>query len=404
MKKRILKPLKEKGIVLTSYERKSLFNFLAVYLTSVFVLLAIIGYLFFENGRTSMQNAMKFEMMYQGRMLSSSIVMKAMHDDSSATLSSRNVFLQQLQSGRFQAAYFDQNKQIIYSEMKDAQLINQDFVVKQKHAYAMVEDKSNHLGVQYIVLKEDVLFNSLNQMRLRIIWYLLFSFLLMGGVGYFLGRLFLRPVREQIEALDRFISDTTHELNTPISAILMTIGSLKGVEEKKLKRLEASAKRLEVMYSALTYRLQGEWEAPEWICLTDIIQERVEYVKELIETKYLTLHLDLDQINIWMDKPSSFRLIDNLLSNAIKYTDVEDTVTIRIKNNVLEVEDTGIGIAQEAKEDIFKRYHRANNERGGFGIGLDIVLSICKRYDIILEVDSTEGKGSIFRLIFPQYR
>ena len=98
MKKSILRTLKEKVIVLTSYERKSLFSFLAVYLISVFILLAIIGYLFFENNRTSMQNAMKFEMMYQARMLSSSIVMKAMHDDANSEmdLASRNDFLKHL--------------------------------------------------------------------------------------------------------------------------------------------------------------------------------------------------------------------------------------------------------------------------------------------------------------------
>jgi two-component system OmpR family sensor kinase len=378
-------------------------NFLAVYLISVFLLLAIIGYLFFENGRTSMQNAMKFEMMYQGRMLSSSIVMKAMHDDIKMSLSSRDAFLKQLHSGRFQAAYFDQNKQIIYSEIEDVKMMDQDFMIKDNRGYTMVEDKSNHLGVRYIILKEYEFFENLNKMRLKIIWYLLFSFLLMGVVGYVLGRLFLRPVREQIEALDRFISDTTHELNTPISAILMTIGSLKGIEERKLKRLEASAKRLEVMYRSLTYRLEGKVESPEWLYLADIIKERVDYVKELIETKHLKIRLDLDTVSIFMDKPSSSRLIDNLLSNAIKYSDVGDTVTIRLKQNVLEVEDTGIGIAKEAQEDIFKRYHRANSERGGFGIGLDIVLSICKRYDIILDVESTQREGSTFRLTFPKY-
>ncbi|MEY3091116.1 MAG: hypothetical protein RL113_1432, partial [Pseudomonadota bacterium] len=354
-------------------------------------------------GRTSMQNAMKFEMMYQGRMLSSSIVMKAMHDDIKMSLSSRDAFLKQLHSGRFQAAYFDQNKQIIYSEIEDVKMMDQDFMIKDNRGYTMVEDKSNHLGVRYIILKEYEFFENLNKMRLKIIWYLLFSFLLMGVVGYVLGRLFLRPVREQIEALDRFISDTTHELNTPISAILMTIGSLKGIEERKLKRLEASAKRLEVMYRSLTYRLEGKVESPEWLYLADIIKERVDYVKELIETKHLKIRLDLDTVSIFMDKPSSSRLIDNLLSNAIKYSDVGDTVTIRLKQNVLEVEDTGIGIAKEAQEDIFKRYHRANSERGGFGIGLDIVLSICKRYDIILDVESTQREGSTFRLTFPKY-
>lgn len=404
MKKSILRTLKEKVIVLTSYERKSLFSFLAVYLISVFILLAIIGYLFFENNRTSMQNAMKFEMMYQARMLSSSIVMRAMTNDTKGVMDieSRENFLKDLKHCRFQTGYYDKDKKAIYTELDDFEVINKDFFIKDKSCYTVTEDKSDHLGVHYIVLKENNLANILQQMRIKIIGYLVFSFILMGIVGYFLGRLFLRPVREQIESLDNFISDTTHELNTPISAILMTIQSLKGVEPKKLKRLEASAKRLSVMYSSLTYRLEGNEEPSELLYFASIVEERVEYVKELINSKHLNITLDLEPTQVFLPKTSSYRLIDNLLSNAIKYSDVGDSIFITLKENVLKVRDTGIGIDQKVQADIFKRYYRENDERGGFGIGLNIVLSICKKYKIKLDLESKKGEGSTFILTFPK--
>ena len=399
-----MRTLKEKVIVLTSYERKSLFSFLAVYLISVFILLAIIGYLFFENNRTSMQNAMKFEMMYQARMLSSSIVMRAMTNDTKGVMDieSRENFLKDLKHCRFQTGYYDKNKEAIYTELDEFEVINKDFFIKDKSCYTVTEDKSDHLGVHYIVLKENNLANILQQMRIKIIGYLVFSFILMGIVGYFLGRLFLRPVREQIESLDNFISDTTHELNTPISAILMTIQSLKGVEPKKLKRLEASAKRLSVMYSSLTYRLEGNEEPSELLYFSSIVEERVEYVKELINSKHLNITLDLEPIQVFLPKTSSYRLIDNLLSNAIKYSDVGDSIFITLKENVLKVRDTGIGIDQKVQADIFKRYYRENDERGGFGIGLNIVLSICKKYKIKLDLESKKGEGSTFILTFPK--
>ena len=399
-----MRTLKEKVIVLTSYERKSLFSFLAVYLISVFILLAIIGYLFFENNRTSMQNAMKFEMMYQARMLSSSIVMRAMTNDTKGVMDieSRENFLKDLKHCRFQTGYYDKNKEAIYTELDEFEVINKDFFIKDKSCYTVTEDKSNHLGVHYIVLKENNLANILQQMRIKIIGYLVFSFILMGIVGYFLGRLFLRPVREQIESLDNFISDTTHELNTPISAILMTIQSLKGVEPKKLKRLEASAKRLSVMYSSLTYRLEGNEEPSELLYFSSIVEERVEYVKELINSKHLNITLDLEPTQVFLPKTSSYRLIDNLLSNAIKYSDVGDSIFITLKENVLKVRDTGIGIDQKVQADIFKRYYRENDERGGFGIGLNIVLSICKKYKIKLDLESKKGEGSTFILTFPK--
>lgn len=375
---------------------------MALYLSSVFVLLSIIGYLFFENGRASMMSAVKFEMMYQARMLSSSIAMKAMKNQEKG-INEFDVkrFLKDLKHCRFEAGYYDKNKKPFYTEIDDVAQFDQEFFVKNMKCYAVIEDKSEHLGVRYVVLEESDLSHALQELRIKIISYLVLSFILMGVVGYFLGRLFLQPVREQIESLDKFISDTTHELNTPISAILMTIQSLSGVESKKIKRLEASAKRLSTMYSTLTYRLEGKVEPSEMLCFATIVEERVEYVRELIDSKRLEIHLDLEPTKVFLPKIAAHRLIDNLLSNAIKYSDLGDKITITLKDNVLKVKDTGIGIDKEVQEDIFRRYQRANEERGGFGIGLSIVLSICKTYKIKLGLESEKGKGSTFILTFP---
>ncbi|HHO64901.1 MAG TPA: HAMP domain-containing histidine kinase, partial [Epsilonproteobacteria bacterium] len=378
-----------------------LIRFLTLYLGSVFVLLAIIGYLFFENNRTAMKSAMKFEMMYQGRMLSSKIVMKAMKDKTLDETQKVN-FLASLKHCRFNVGYFDKEKEPIYTEIGDVTRFDTDFYVKDNCCYTVIEDPSDHLGVHYVVLKENELVDTFRQLRIKIIGYLLLSFLLMGIVGYFLGRLFLRPVREQIESLDQFISDTTHELNTPISAILMTIQSLKGIDEKKKKRLEASAKRLHVMYSSLTYRLEGQEEKIELLPFDKIVEERVGYIKELIDSKRLHLTMELEPMPVRMSRSSAERLVDNLLSNAVKYCDIGDTIRITLKGREFRVKDTGIGIDAHMQEDIFKRYKRANSERGGFGIGLNIVLSICKKYKIKLNLESEKGVGSTFILSFPK--
>ena len=352
-----------------------------------------------------MKSAMKFEMMYQARMLSSEIVMKAMKDGKNSLKPfDKTAFLKELKHCRFEAGYYDKDKKPLYTEITDVRRFDIDFFIEDKKCFTVTEDKSEHLGIRYIVLKENDLSVMMQELRIKIIGYLVLSFILMGIVGYFLGRLFLRPVREQIESLDRFISDTTHELNTPISAILMTIQSLKQIEPKKLKRLEASAKRLSVMYSSLTYRLEGKVEPSELLNFDDIVRERVEYVKELIESKRLDITLDLESTQVIMPGMSAARLIDNLLSNAIKYSDVGDSIFITLIDNVLKVKDTGIGIDKKVQEDIFTRYHRANEERGGFGIGLNIVLSICKQYNIKLALESQKGEGSTFVLTFPQLK
>jgi len=347
-------------------------------------------------------SAMKFEMMYQGRMLSSEIIMKAMHMSEDIDEVEVIDYLQKLDLCRFDVGYYDNGQDPIYTQIEGFEHFGESFFVKGGHCYSIVEDPSDHLGIRYIVLKENELAKATQMLRIRIISYLIPSFLLMGVVGYFLGRLFLQPVREQIEALDRFISDTTHELNTPISAILMTIQSLKGVEPKKMARLQASAKRLSTMYSSLTYRLEGKEEPDERIDMAEVVEERVEFMKELIESKRLKVQVETESLTVIMAKHSANRLLDNLLSNAIKYSDVGGKITVILKERTLRVEDEGIGIPRQMQSDIFKRYQRANEERGGFGIGLNIVLDICKKYGIRIDLASVEGKGSTFILTFPK--
>ena len=390
---------KERAIVLTSYERRALYRFLALYLGSVFILLAIIGYLFFENNVTMMKSSVKYEMMYRARMISSKIVMTAMRGEKV----NRDQYFRSIKHSRFKVGYYDTNRNTIYSEIVDFKYFDQSFSIDGSSCYAVLEDPSNHLGIHYIVLKEDNLSREIMALRMKIIGYLVLSFIFMGIVGYFLARLFLAPVRNKIESLDRFISDTTHELNTPVSAILMTIQSLKGCDPRKLKRLEASAKRLSTMYGSLTYHLQrgGKEQKIELLSLSQLLTERIEYIKELLEAKHLNMNMKLDELNVEMDRESAVRLIDNLLSNAIKYSDPGETITVSIEERVLIVKDEGIGIDLSLQKDIFKRYKRANKERGGFGIGLDIVLSICKRYGISIELESEKGKGSSFLLHFP---
>ena len=366
------------------------------------MLLTIIGYLFLENNRTSMKSAIKFEMMYQARSLTSEIVMKAMKSNKRHLNSFNKIaFLKALKHCRFQVGYYDKYEKALYTEMIEKINFKEDFIEKNMKFYIISTDLSQHMGVKYIVLKENDFAKTLDALRLKIIGYLALSFILMGIVGYFLGRLFLQPVREQIESLDKFISDTTHELNTPISAILMTIQSLKNIESKKMKRLEISAKRLSMMYASLTYRLESGDAPAEYLCLKSVIEERVEFMKEFMDSKRITLFLELESTKILMPKESIDRLIDNLLSNAIKYSNTSDEIIISLKSNILKVQDKGIGINKKMQEDIFKRYYRANDERGGFGIGLNIVLSICKKYKIKLDLVSEEGVGSTFILDFP---
>jgi len=241
----------------------------------------------------------------------------------------------------------------------------------------------------------------LKNIKIKIFTVLGIIFIIAAIIGFFLSRLFLRPVREKIETLDRFIEDTTHELNTPISAILMTIQSIKGVDEKKLNRLKASAARLSTMYESLSHNLSKDLDqTQEEFDLKELVANRVEFLKILAESKKVTFSCDLDSFKVIGVKEDFKKLIDNLLTNAIKYNKSGGIIDIKLKDNKLKICDDGIGIKESQVKDIFKRYSRINKEQGGFGIGLSIVYEICKKYNIDIKVLPNNPKGTCFVLNF----
>jgi len=86
--------------------------------------------------------------------------------------------------------------------------------------------------------------------------------------------------------------------------------------------------------------------------------------------------------------------MNNLISNAIKYNKRNGTVGIQLREGLLVIWDTGIGMNEEKIPFMFDRYMRFNNSEGGFGVGLSIVKKILDEYHISIEVESTEGEGT----------
>ena len=98
------------------------------------------------------------------------------------------------------------------------------------------------------------------------------------------------------------------------------------------------------------------------------------------------------------DKNGFERVIDNLLSNAIKYNKKDGKIIICIENDILKVEDTGVGIDTQNLFHIFDKYYQENSFSSGIGLGLNIIKAYCDRYKIDIKIDSKKDIGSIFYL------
>jgi two-component system OmpR family sensor kinase len=258
-----------------------------------------------------------------------------------------------------------------------------------------------YLGTRYLVIevKDDGLWQ-------KSIWQDIFlygsmAFLFFILFGLYLAKLFIKPMRDSIMLLDRFIKDTTHELNTPLSAILANIEMMDTrvmVEKnrKKLERINIAAKTVSTLYKDLTFlTLEQERKNDDTVLdLKGIIQDRVEYFSVLAKSKQITFELSLGHATLLMDRRKFERVIDNLISNAIKYNKRNGMIRIVLEQQRLIVEDTGIGISEEKIPLMFDRYLRFNQSEGGFGVGLSIVKKIIDEYGLKIMVVSKENQGT----------
>jgi two-component system OmpR family sensor kinase len=233
---------------------------------------------------------------------------------------------------------------------------------------------------------------------------------LLMGVGWILARLFLRPMNEAIALLDRFIKDTTHELNTPVSAILsnvevIDVDTLEPSLAKKVNRISIAAKTISTIYDDLTYLILNHAVAVDNrpLELRQLIRERLEYFQTRYDQRRIRVEVTAEaEVWLMIDRNKAVRLIDNLLSNAIKYNNPGGSIMITLEHDCLQVSDTGRGIDPEKIEQIFERYKRVDESVGGFGIGLHIVAMIAQEYAMAIDVSSTPGEGTTIDVRWPQ--
>lgn len=246
------------------------------------------------------------------------------------------------------------------------------------------------------------------KLRLKV-WGIYGILLIISGiVGFFLVRVSLKPLNQKIEELNLFIKDTTHEINTPLSVLQMSVDRIdkSKLEEKDIKKFNSiivASRTLESIYHSLIYTSFGRLENKiEEIELSNLIKERLNYFEMLFAQKNISISSSLQEVMLEANAKSISLVIDNLLSNAYKYTPKNGSVQIKAyregEMNYLSIKDNGYGIAPKDLEHIYKRFTRFDSSKGGFGLGLSIVKKICDEFKISIECKSELKKGSEFIL------
>ena len=354
-----------------------------------------IAVLYYQNEKILYYDLTKSNMQNEVSKISSEIILSHM---------SGNKFDKEklLETENYKISFYDKNQNKIFGNLDE----NIDFskkIIDTKNSFILIDDSVlGHLDIYYIALKENMYFKKIEELKLNIIGIFFIIYLIIALIGFYLAKLFLRPIREERVKLNNFIKDTTHELNTPISAILMSTEN-KNLSEKQIERVRISAKRVSEIYSDLTYLFLENKETIKNIQefnLKDLISEQMEYLDLIATKKRVKINKSIEDFDYKIDKDDFIRIFNNLVSNAIKYNKIGGVIDISLQNNILKISDSGIGIEKDKINDIYKRYYRATNEQGGFGIGLNIVSYICSFYKIKIIVDSQINKGTTFSLTF----
>jgi signal transduction histidine kinase len=221
---------------------------------------------------------------------------------------------------------------------------------------------------------------------------------------------------------DAFVATASHELRTPLTSISgyleMSLdpaeGPLSPTREKNLRIVQRNADRLTLLVDRILFLARADAHPLDLdrraVDLGEILNEAAETAQPAARAKSITLLVETESpYQALVDRPQLLRIVDNLVTNALKFTPDGGTVRLGLRGEagaaILEVSDTGVGIPLSEQPHLFDRFFRGTNPNEeatpGSGLGLAISQVIAEAHGTTIEVESTPGSGSTFRLGLP---
>ncbi len=229
----------------------------------------------------------------------------------------------------------------------------------------------------------------------------------------------LDRIEYAVEREKSFTSYASHEFRTPLAVLKGTMEVLirkprseaeyKGKISECIKEVDKMNNMVEQLLILTRYEEGKRSLNYGHYSLEDLVNNAVCLFCDIILSKklHITTTLSPKEISIYTDEYSFSTILNNLVSNAVKYCNDEGTVEIKAQAQgnllIIEIENTGPGIAPEELEFVFEKFYRSaeNPDVKGFGLGLPIVKRFCSLLNIEMGITSEKGKKTIARLIIP---
>ena len=220
-------------------------------------------------------------------------------------------------------------------------------------------------------------------------WFL--YLIVIASVSFLLAIYTLYPFKKALQLNEEFVRDILHDLNTPLSSLRINLNILKKRhgEERSIRRMFSALETIHAFQSNLRAFLNRQEGREELFSLRKLLEERLEYFRELYPRVDFILDFS-DDLKLKCNKEAFLRIIENLLSNAGKYNVPGGEVRISLNEKVLKIEDSGVGMHHPEKA--FDRYYK-EGERG-LGLGLHIVRKLADELGIDITLKSQVDEGT----------
>lgn len=284
--------------------------------------------------------------------------------------------------------------------------------------------KSNNLDVQ-ILVNIDPEIHSIRNLRITLGLSLIILLIITILLSTYLASKVIEPIKAAYDKQVYFVQDASHEMRTPLAIIKgkleLLVASRKDTIEMNfeyISKIMSEIRGLEKLNSDLLLLSKEDLNLATNITdfkLQDFIDNLSEFYIDLADLKGKTFKIEMNRdeikdVIVHWDYDKLKRAIVILLENAFKYTKDDGEICLFVENLNkdirIKVKDNGVGIKKEEQNRIFDRFYRSESVRGedisGTGIGLSLLKSISKNFNIKLKVDSEYGVGTEFTLIIPK--